>query len=1472
MTQLDFQLLIDQGNKLEQEFNKQTQNGAEIEPVFEKICQWLNICVDFGKYLDNGNPERRALQGRVDFWTSKFGMLGKSIDVDRIAAFDPNAGFPLDIEIPYPGLKAYKEGQKGDFYGRDDDTKTCIQRLIDHKILLIIGESGTGKSSLALAGVLPELKSKFPEWAFAHPFTPGTQPFKSFCRSPIRLNDHQDIDTSHLSEKLRQQPNDTKRVLSELIGQDRSVLFIIDQFEELLTLCQDAEEQKAFAEALCSLLSDQTPNVRILLTLRADHQTRFENSVTLAPLYKLITDDTKKGQCIFRLKPIGFDNIRLAIERPARRVGLRFIPPSLIDKLASQSASLVDGLPLLQFALERLWELRPDKLDFINEDTFKKLPTVQGALGTVAEEVFQSLGNNEQQDLCQRLMLELVLLDENFSEPLRRRRAKSEILTICRYLKWPETLMEAIIAAFVDKKLLRLCGENDEYLEVAHEAMFRNWERFREWISGQEAKTRLNAIKTIEREATDWQINDHSKDLLKLSGQPLSLADQYKNQHWLIDSVSTSYIEACHLKEQSELALKRQTEETNKKAQEAEIALAKAEAASAQAKLEQTQAENEKLEAIFQEQKARQHAQEAENARKEAEVERLKAENEKQAAIQLANEAENNRKLAFINNQKAQFQKKLSRIAACTLFVLGLGGWYWYQDILKTNALISAQLTSPQLLSGEALDLNYTLVKKQGASFNSLLGQSLENLKNRYLFPVNGSEQGNLRTQATSFITIPNKDTKDPKINIFRLCQDGILDKQAIELPYEESMGYQISPPRFKEDQNKPDLRYLFSLYQPKGQPAKIQVSELNWHNQTCEGDSAPTIKPKAESVLSFEQDFKKFSTVAFSKDGKFASLSSIAFSDQKPSTYQLKIFDLENSRWTDHTPETIDTPSDNGHMISAVAFPEANVVKVTGRLNGDLYCDGQLQTVFNDSKQSNGEPLDKSPIEKIITDPNASDLPESWFLVRLASGKIIPWQCGLTEKQEILANTKTDQDIESLSIRHIKTTENSFIPLIASTEGSSPSCWIRQDEKKWSKWDCNSTYQAKQIAITPDQKNWIAFESSGDHYIGAMHRFPFVFVNDKNQWISSIAKENLWTSRNAKDQFIVWQKGEGIDSNQIYTQWKRDDKFNGYLASPAKGVTIIQAAISSNKHYIAWFETSSNPNEQTAVLKLYDTTSDKVTDLSAATIPLNILKSLDIKVTDQRNTYFGYNDKINLIDSAGKFTEFPSLSLDFNRDSNESINCLNVSENGRFLVIGTANGKSKLLESEKITEEPGKKPEFDQFDNSAVSACYIGDNGTVVTGYKSGRIGVKKLDSAIAFELSPKITERAKTSVLSLSFDNSTGYIAALFEKQNSGCSASGLSGQSIKIWGELEKEKESPLISSRCLPNRPILAIGAVNNGSLPVAFADGFESLPCLACRSNNKSPEALTKELIEKAEAWQPNEISDEKLQSNYGIKF
>src|SRR5262249_13340617 len=138
---------------------------------------------------------------------------------------------------------------------------------------------------------------------------------------------------------------------------------------------------------------------RTLMTLRTDHLARFENNESLRPLYQLLIEKDNTKQ-------IGggdFESIRRAIEGPAKnkKGGLRFLPPTIIDELASQTASLANGLPLLQFALQRLWDERPKDerghpLDYINKESVKALPDVQNALGKVAEEVFRGLDGEKQ--------------------------------------------------------------------------------------------------------------------------------------------------------------------------------------------------------------------------------------------------------------------------------------------------------------------------------------------------------------------------------------------------------------------------------------------------------------------------------------------------------------------------------------------------------------------------------------------------------------------------------------------------------------------------------------------------------------------------------------------------------------------------------------------------------------------------------------------------------------------------------------------------------------------------------------------------------------------------------------------------------------------------------------------------------------------------------------------------------------------
>ena len=196
-----------------------------------------------------------------------------------------------------------------------------------------------------------------------------------------------------IERDLATKPDEALGQLAALCN-DRPLMLLIDQFEELLTICRDAGEQGAFAQVLCALSDSTTSSTafgcRILLTLRTDHLARFETNNVLKPLRMRLVGENNQRY----LSAIGFGDIKRAIKEPADECGLRFIPATLIDQLASQTAGLSNGLPLLQFALRRLWNTRPrnergEPLDLITEEMVKGLPDVQRALGGVADGVFR---------------------------------------------------------------------------------------------------------------------------------------------------------------------------------------------------------------------------------------------------------------------------------------------------------------------------------------------------------------------------------------------------------------------------------------------------------------------------------------------------------------------------------------------------------------------------------------------------------------------------------------------------------------------------------------------------------------------------------------------------------------------------------------------------------------------------------------------------------------------------------------------------------------------------------------------------------------------------------------------------------------------------------------------------------------------------------------------------------------------------
>jgi len=546
-------------SRFEHDFSEQGSQPERAQ-LLDEVTQWMRACAQHGRFLPPGSADRRAFRSLLQGWSFRLREQGHYVrDIDELADFDPNAGIVLSVDCPYPGLEPYTQSQRGVFFGREKLAARCVAHLEQpgNRILLISGASGSGKSSLALAGVLPQLADLHAEaWLLAPRFTPSTSPMGELAQAIAQTIGRPD-QAGELEGNLTRNPGEALHQVAMLCRHKPLMLFI-DQFEELLTMCREDSEQRTFARVLCALSDPAVVlnefSCRILLTLRSDYRYPFETRDTLSDLHRRLFGE-ENGNYV-DLSGIGFDDIKRAIKGPADEVGLRFIPANLIDQLASETHGLSNGLPLLQFALWRLWDTRPrneagEKLDMVTAEMVRRLPDVERALGTVAERVFNKLGELEQQ-VCERMLLELVVLDENFEEPLRRRRLEAELRGVLE-TRFPSGRVPDVIERFVSKGLLRRFGKGaDARIEVAHEALLRRWQHIADRLSGGEVKERLLRVRQIGREASDWVAGGRSTDLVKLKGEPLLRAIEYGSEGWLAGTEVTDYVDACEDQEKEQ--------------------------------------------------------------------------------------------------------------------------------------------------------------------------------------------------------------------------------------------------------------------------------------------------------------------------------------------------------------------------------------------------------------------------------------------------------------------------------------------------------------------------------------------------------------------------------------------------------------------------------------------------------------------------------------------------------------------------------------------------------------------------------------------------------------------------------------------------------------------------------------------------------------------------------------------------------
>ena len=443
---------------------------------------------------------------------------GVSRLVNAVKGLPPRSG-PVARDAglcPYRGLQTFDEAHAEFFFGREADVQRVLEKLKSSRFLAVIGASGSGKSSLVRAGVLSALRTGgVPTLGqlTIRVLVPGAQPLTTLAAHLVRLRSD-----AGMQKTVDELAGDARslHLAASLLLVDRPgehIIWVIDQCEELFTLCRDESERAQFLANL--LYAATAPDGRsiVIFTLRADFYARLA-------AYPDVAQAAAAHQ--FLVAPLEAESLRRVIEEPARRVGLTF-DPGLVDTILDDVEHEPGALPLLEHALLELWNRRNGQR--LTLQGYRASGGVDGALAQRADEIYEHF-TPEQRDIARRTLLRLTEPGEG-TEDTRRRAALNE-------LKGGDADANArvaeVIGALVDGRMLMTSVEPQtgaRWLDVSHEALIRAWPRLREWID--EDRAGLRTHRRITEAAHDWDRLGHDPGAL-LRGARLAEAIEWRNR------------------------------------------------------------------------------------------------------------------------------------------------------------------------------------------------------------------------------------------------------------------------------------------------------------------------------------------------------------------------------------------------------------------------------------------------------------------------------------------------------------------------------------------------------------------------------------------------------------------------------------------------------------------------------------------------------------------------------------------------------------------------------------------------------------------------------------------------------------------------------------------------------------------------------------------------------------------------------
>ncbi len=450
---------------------------------------------------------------------------------------------------PYKGLHAFGEDDAEDFFGRERLTSDLVARLSAERFLAVVGPSGSGKSSVVLAGLVPALRAGAvpgsARWRIVV-MTPGAYPLEELEAALLRTAVNP---PPSLIEQLNADGLGLLRVVKRVLPDDGSeLLLIVDQLEEIFTLLDDESRRVHFLSIIERAVRDPRSRLRVVTTLRADF---YDRPLAYRDFGELLRDR------VTTVLPLSPDELERAVSGPASRVGAR-LEKGLLARIVADVVDEPGALPLLQYALTELFERREGPL--LTRAAYDAIGGISGAVAGRAEALHEEL-DAAGREAVRQLFLRLVTIGDSVDTRRRVQRAELDSMDV------DQEQLAAAVAAFGSARLLSFDRDprtQAPTVEVAHEALLGAWSRLREWVAA--ARESLRAHRRLTAAAEEWLEAGEDPSML-LRGRQLVRFESWADESGLAQTrLERRYLEASVSARAAEVA-----DEEARKAREAAL-------------------------------------------------------------------------------------------------------------------------------------------------------------------------------------------------------------------------------------------------------------------------------------------------------------------------------------------------------------------------------------------------------------------------------------------------------------------------------------------------------------------------------------------------------------------------------------------------------------------------------------------------------------------------------------------------------------------------------------------------------------------------------------------------------------------------------------------------------------------------------------------------------------------------------------